>query len=372
MGKIKDRSTILTISLGIFLMLGGTGRALLSVPSQPTLTVTTYGTGVNLSWTSEENATGYTLSYAAQPYTGPDSIVSVDMGAQTSFLINLWNGAAFYVAVQAYNSAGSSGYSNIEDLKINLPSTYTNCLGQTFVLIPAGTFTMGSPSDELGRDSDETQHTVTLTQPFYMQTTEVTQTQWEAVMGSNPSGFSGCPTCPVEQISYDDALSYTKQLSLLCNDTYTYGLPTEAEWEYAARAGTTTAFYSGDIAPTTWPCDYDPNLDLIGWYCFNSHRSTHPVAGKAPNAWGLYDMSGNVSEWCQDWYGSYSSTHEYDPIGSLSGPGRVIRGGSYEDIAAYLRAGDRLFYSPQKELDRLGMRLIKLSFDYEPPHYSGK
>ena len=142
-----------------------------SALAAPNLMVTTSGTTISLSWTSVAAATGYTLYYAPSPYTGPDSIGSIDMGTQTGISVNLWEGAAFYVAVQAYDSVKSSGYSNIEYFIIDTPSTYTNSLGQTFVLLPAGTFTMGSPSDEPGRESDETQHQVTLTKSFYMQTT---------------------------------------------------------------------------------------------------------------------------------------------------------------------------------------------------------
>ncbi len=197
--------------------------------------------------------------------------------------------------------------------------TYTNSLGQTFVLIPAGTFTMGSPSNEPGRYSDETQHQVTLTQPFYMQTTEVTQAQWETLMGSNPSRFSGCPTCPVEQVSWNDIQEFITKLN--ARGEGKYSLPTEAQWEYAARAGSTTAFYNGGITETGG--GYDPNLDVIGWYYYNSNSKTHPVGQKAPNAWGLYDMSGNVYEWCSDWYGTYPSTAVTDPTGPSSGSSRV-------------------------------------------------
>jgi len=235
-------------------------------------------------------------------------------------------------------------------------STYTNSLGQTFVLVPAGTFTMGSPSNEPGRWSYEgPQHQVTLTQPFYMQTTEVTQAQWEAVMGSNPSDFSGCPTCPVETVGWSSVQSYITQMNLRGEGTYS--LPTEAQWEYAARAGSITAFYNGEITETG--NEYDPNLDAIGWYHYNSGLETNPVAQKTPNAWGLYDMSGNIMEWCQDWYGSYSSSAVTDPTGpSSSDYGRVVRGGAWNYTAKGCRSAFRTFsiYSPTRSI---GFRLLR-------------
>ena len=169
--------------------------------------------------------------------------------------------------------------------------------------------------------NEETQHKVTLTQPFYMQTTEVTQGQWEKLMGSNPSHFSTCgEDCPVENVTWNDVQSYITMLN--ARGEGTYSLPTEAQWEYACRAGSTTAFYNGVI---TDPENADQNLDIIGRYAWNSRtfighyyddgtpaydgpRSTWRVGQKEANAWGLYDMSGNVSEWCQDWFGQIAVT----------------------------------------------------------------
>ena len=152
---------------------------------------------------------------------------------------------------------------------------------------------MGSPSGESNRDSDEKQHRVTLTREYYMQTTEVTQGQWRKVMGSNPSKFTNCgDNCPVEKVSWEDCQQFIQKLNGM-EGTRKYRLPTEAEWEYAARAGTTGA-YAGD-------------LDAMAWYDDNSGGKTHAVGGKSPNAWGLYDMHGNVYEWCQDWKGNYPS-----------------------------------------------------------------
>ena len=224
-----------------------------------------------------------------------------------------------------------------------------------FVPIQPGTFMMGSPSSESGRDSDETQHEVTLTQGFYMQTTEVTQGQWKAVMGSNPSYFPNCgDNCPVEKVSWNDVQSFITKMNERGEGTYR--LPTEAEWEYCARAGTITAFYNGGISETG--CNLDPNLNQIGWYCGNASSKTHPVAQKQPNAWGLYDMSGNVWEWCQDWYGSYPTSSVTDPTGPTSGSSRVLRGGYWYNYARYCRSANRRYNSPGGTDYDLGFRLV--------------
>ena len=330
------KSAKLLLTLCVFLagfMVGGVALAL----EAPTLTVTTSGTTVSLSWTSVAGATGYTLYYA--PYPKADPIGNITLGDKTSMSASLPDGSAFYVALQAYDGAGSSGYSNIAHFTLSSTS-YTNSLGMTFILLPAGTFTMGSPSSEPGRWDDEgPQHQVTLTRAFYMQTTEVTQEQWETVMGSNPSYFSGCPTCPVEQVSWDDTQGFITEMNKRGEGTY--GLPTEAQWEYGARAGSTTAFYNGAI--TELSCGLDPNLNAIGWYCYNAESKTHPVGQKTPNAWGLYDMSGNAWEWCQDWYGGsyYSVSRSVDPPGPIGGSYRVFRGGSWSGHAQDCRAASR-------------------------------
>ena len=233
---------------------------------------------------------------------------------------------------------------------------YTNSLGMAFKLIPAGTFTMGSPEDELGRDSDETQHQVTISNSYYMQTTEVTQAQWQAVMGSNSAYFSGCAACPVESVSWEDAQPYITALNAMGQGTYR--LPTEAEWEYAARAGSNTAFANGDITETG--CGNDPNPDEMGWYCYNSDNQTHPVAQKKPNVWGLYDMHGNVYEWCQDWYQSdLGSSPAVDPTGPESGSERVARGGGWSSGAGHCRSASRDRGTPDRRGSRIGFRLAR-------------
>ena len=233
----------------------------------------------------------------------------------------------------------------------------TNSLGMKFVYIKPGTFTMGSPSSEPSHGSDERQHRVTLTKGFYMQTTEVTQGQWRAIMGNNPSHFKNCgDDCPVEEVSWNDAQGFIRKLNQE-EGSDKYRLPTEAEWEYAARAGSTTAFANGGISELK--CGYDSNLDAMGWYCGNSNERTHPVAQKQPNAWGLYDMHGNVREWCQDWYGkTYPSGSVVDPTGPSSGSDRVGRGGSWNYVAGSCRSADRYGSEPGFRSYSLGFRLV--------------
>jgi formylglycine-generating enzyme required for sulfatase activity len=212
----------------------------------------------------------------------------------------------------------------------------------TFVSIPGGEFVMGcSPDDEICySDFDKPQHKVKIS-PFKMSAYEVTQGQWEKVMGVNPSyhsenggGVTCGSDCPVEQVSWDDIQLFIDKLN---EDTQkSYRLPTEAEWEYAVRAGTTTRYYCGDddCFDEAWnpiPCC----LDDIAWHGLNSGLSTHPKGQKNPNKWGLYDMSGNVSEWVQDWFKEdyYSESPDTDPQGPDTGLRRVVRGGAWGNYA---------------------------------------
>ena len=186
------------------------------------------------------------------------------------------------------------------------PRELRNSIGMEFVLIEPGTFEMGSPETEAGRFDDETLHPVTLSQPFYLGKTEVTQGQWEAVMGDNPSYFSDCGrTCPVEQVSWEDAQEFIAALNRR-EGVETYRLPTEAEWEYAARAGTQTAYHFGDDAA---------RLGAYAWYLDNSGRADPPGWAEAAEWLGLFDMHGNVWEWVADWYGDYPRGAVTDPRG---------------------------------------------------------
>ena len=196
---------------------------------------------------------------------------------------------------------------------------------------PPGTFTMGSPASEEGRYDNETQHCVILTNGFWMGETPVTQKQWKSVMGNNPSHFTGGlfsgGSLPVEEVSWNDCQIFIQKVKAALNCGVR--LPTEAEWEYACRAGTTGA-YGGS-----------GKLDEMGWYRGNSGDKTHPVGQKKPNDWGLYDMHGNVWEWCADWWGEYPSQSVIDPTGPSTGSRRVLRGGGWYDRARNCRSAAR-------------------------------
>ena len=235
--------------------------------------------------------------------------------------------------------------------------TISNSIGMHFVYIPPGSYLMGSPADEVGRTIDEEQHKVTLTHGYYVQTTEVTQKQWKAVMGSLPRYIRNCSEeCPVERTSWEDAQTFIHKLNKLEGGDY-YRLPTEAEWEYAARAGSKKAFANGEI--TNAACG-DTKMSDIGWYCGNSKSYPHhPVAQKKPNSWGIYDMHGSVWEWCSDWYGSYPQGSVNDPSGPPEGVERVIRGGGLGDNARSCRSANRLSHESDMIIDNIGMRIVR-------------
>lgn len=265
--------------------------------------------------------------------------------------------------------------SDIRDFTVSTEDTvYTNSLGMNFQRIEPASFEMGSPEDESGRFEDEPRHEVTLSEAYYIQTTEVTQGQWREVMGDNPSYFIDCgDACPVEWVSWEDVQAFIAALNERGEETY--ALPTEAQWEYAARGGTSTAFSNGDISVTD--CGFDASLDVVGWYCGNSEitypgcvdlsgmggedcAGIHEVAGKEPNPFGLYDMHGNVWEWCQDWYdATYAGAAAVtDPEGPASGTHRVMRGGGWESNARGCRSANRSSKTPGYAGAGIGFRLI--------------
>jgi len=224
------------------------------------------------------------------------------------------------------------------------------------VLINGGTFTMGSPTTELDRNTDETQHSVTLSS-FYMGKYEVTQKLWYDIMGTTPSYFANCDDCPVEQVSWDDIQIF---LTALNNKYpgYNFRLPTEAEWEYAARAGTSTPFNTGNCLSTS-QANYDGNYPYQTCSKGIYLGKTTAVGSYAPNAYGLYDMYGNVWEWCSDWYGTYNTGAQTNPTGAASGSDRVLRGGSWLNNAQYCRSAYRRDFTPSNRNYYYGFRLVR-------------
>jgi formylglycine-generating enzyme required for sulfatase activity len=229
--------------------------------------------------------------------------------------------------------------------------TYTNSIGMEFVLVPAGSFMMGSPdSDKHAEKKEKPQHKVNISKPFYLGKYEVTQEQWEAVMGNNPSRDKG-RTNPVEKVSWNDAQEFIKRLNAREGHSR-YRLPTEAEWEYACRAGTTTVYSFGDDADS---------LGRYAWYDDNSgkgpqHR-THPVGQKKGNAWGLHDMHGNVFEWVQDWYAYYYNSTGTDRLDPSIGDYFVCRGGNLNRSAEHCRSSYRDGETPDGRRVGYGFRL---------------
>jgi len=312
-----------------------------------------------------------------------------NVGIEYAAPIPIGSGVTIIMAIAVKDGMTNSGILEVEYTIFDFPME----------TIPAGNFTMGSPATEPNRYPDETQHSVTLTKDFYMSKYQVTQELYEDVIGANPSYFQGTgrppesgetqAKRPVEQVSWYDAIVFCNKLSMMegftpvykmpgygnstnpadwgtvptsSNGTWNaviadwdangYRLPTEAEWEYACRAGTTTAYNTGDTLNTN-----------TGWYGENASARTHEVGKKPANAWGLHDMHGNVSEWCWDWYYGYYSSLQVDPVGPVAGisPSRVIRGGAWIHgwWREYLRSAFRYFYNPNYRDNLIGFRLVR-------------
>jgi formylglycine-generating enzyme required for sulfatase activity len=260
----------------------------------------------------------------------------------------------------------------------SLPKSVVNSIGMKFALIPAGTFLMGSPPEEKRRSKDEEQHEVVITRPFYLGVNPVTQAQWQAVMGNNPSHF--CTTgggkddvrgldtsdLPVESVSWEDATEYLKKLSALKQEVEAgraYRLPTEAEWEYSCRGGaseyqvfhygnslsSTQANYNGTIPYETPPGPYLERTSRVGSY--------------EPNGFGVFDMHGNVWEWCSDWYDKeyHKQSPRRDPAGPSEGTSRVLRGGSWDCFGQRCRSAWRNSIEPAKRFEYLGFRVALIA-----------
>lgn len=242
-----------------------------------------------------------------------------------------------------------------------MTEAWVNEIGMAFVTIPAGTFVMGG--DPVGEQADENEtprHPVTFEKPFLMGCCPVTQTQWVAVMGENPSHFPGDEN-PVETVSHDDASRFIDALNRL-EKCRLYRLPTEAEWEYAARAGSQSTYCFGDRKA---------QLAEYAWFRNNSDGRTHPAGRLTPNAWGLYDMHGNVHEWCADWFDRtyYARSPDRHPTGPEAGVARALRGGDWGSEDWYCRSAIRSLSSPQRRSNRVGFRMVRLT---EPEPQPGK
>ena len=259
-----------------------------------------------------------------------------------------WEGCQVKVEAQDI-PAGAAG-----EIVVDLPGGAT----MTMVWIEPGTFTMGSPDTEPGRyDNEGPQHEVTLTQGFYLGKFELTQGQWESVMGTSPwageSYVQVDPDNPAVYISWEDMQAFIAALNA-AEGSDVYRLPTEAEFEYACRAGTTTRWSFGDD---------EGQLGQYAWYYDNAwnvgEQYAHEVGTKLANPWGLHDMHGNVYEWVHDWYGAYMSSAQTDPTGPSTGSGRVLRGGHFRHDARYVRSAYRHGYSPGHRYHFVGARLLR-------------
>jgi sulfatase modifying factor 1 len=226
--------------------------------------------------------------------------------------------------------------------------------GITFSLIPPGSFKMGSRKSEYRRDNDEKMHSVTITQPFYMGKLEITQAQWQKVMGVNPAKFrTKTGSAPVEMVTWHDCVQFCKALCKLEKvPEGSYRLPTEAEWEYTCRAGTKTPFCYGKIL--------SHEMAHFGQMPYVGNTSTMPAGKFPPNAWGLHDMHGNVYEWCQDWFANYTGEAAVDPKGPARGVERSSRGGGWGIQAAYCRSANRCADAkPTYKMFALGVRIAR-------------
>ena len=277
-------------------------------------------------------------------YTTSRQTVTISEGQTASISGSLTSSTSSSTA-NTLSSSGSSQSGNALTIPVK------NGINIEMVKVEAGSFDMGATSEMQNPYSDEKPvHRVTLTNNYYVGKYEVTQALWQAVMGSNPSNFKG-DALPVEQVSWNDCQDFISKLNAMTGKSFR--LPTEAEWEYAARGGKKSRGYqysgSNTLGDVAWY--------LLDWY-FDDSGSTHAVGTKQPNELGIYDMTGNVWEWCQDWKGSYSSSPQTNPTGAASGSNRVLRGGSWYNSAKRCRASCRIGITPGGRDDNLGLRLI--------------
>lgn len=238
-----------------------------------------------------------------------------------------------YIALLLLTTSCSSELVEDKSSALSIPTVY----------VEGGTFQMGSTT---GFSEEQPVHSVTLSN-FAIGKYEVTQAQWKAVTGVNPSGFTNCDNCPVEQVSWDDIQSFITKLNALTGKVYR--LPTEAEWEYAARGGKLSKGYTYSGSNT---------IDDVAWYSSYSGVQTHFIGQKTANELGIYDMTGNVWEWCSDWYGTYSSNSQTNPTGASGGTFRVLRGGSWGYSPQFCRVAYRGDYPPYNRFNNIGFRVV--------------
>ena len=313
----------------------------------------TTSTGTTLSVTINENGTGYYVIQAATASAPNAAAVQAGTSlaltanvAATANISGLTPSTAYTIYVIAKDTAANNVQSAVASVAVTTSAAAVitdSTTGMTLLKVPGGTYTMGDTFDD-GYPGEIPTHQVTVGD-FYIGKYEVTQGEWQAVMGSNPSSFSACGAgCPVENVSWDDIQTFITTLNLQSGKNYR--LPTEAEWEYAARSGGLSEKYSGGS-----------DVDAVAWYSVNSDSTTHPAGQKQANGLGLYDMSGNVWEWVNDWYGAYDSAAQTNPTGPTTGSYRVFRGGSWSLDAFYGRASNRNANNSDDRANDLGFRL---------------
>ena len=333
-------------------------------PSAPTGVSAISGNAqVTVSWTAVSGATSYNLYWSTTSGVTPSTGTKITGVASPYTQTGLTNGTTYYYVVTAVTAGGESAASNQASATPQVPTPSIQ-----MVSIPAGSFNNGTS-------------VVTLS-AFHMSEYDITQSQYQAMTGTNPSYFSSnadAATCPVEQVTWYDAVEFCNKLSSSAGLTpvYTitgrtpatgypitsatvtadftqngYRLPTEAQWEYACRAGTTTTFFWGNTSG-----DPDATTESYAWYASNSNNTTHGVGQKLPNPWGLYDIVGDVWQWCWDWFGTYPTGPQTNPIGPSSGTDRVIRGGSWYNSSGGLASAYRYYDDPNYEYNTIGFRV---------------
>ena len=312
--------------------------------------------GGNVTYDGNATVTARGVCWGTSPNPTIEKDNKINNGSGTgsfkSYMSGLKDGTTYYVRAYASNKKGTSygEERTFTTLEFSNETITVNGVSFTMIAVEGGAFSMGGATSEQGSDADSDErpvHSVTLSD-YYIGETEVTQELWQAVMGNNPSYYSGYPQRPVEYVSWNDCQEFITKLNNLTGKNFR--LPTEAEWEYAARGGNKSKGYKYSGSNT---------VGDVAWYDSNSISRTHDVKTKQANELGIYDMSGNVYEWCQDWYNSsyYSSSPENNPTGPTSGSSRVLRGGSWDSDARFCRVSSRRSDDPDFRDDSLGFRL---------------